>query len=177
MIKKKRIMEKKVKKSFKMQAKRLTKVLEDLEALDVELLDNSEDGNGFIVNDVLSAVIPKIYQSIQALEQASIPSNLLDQTQDLSPWVKVVGKYKDKDVSLWKEVNRVMIGYPFESDDEQEYDIKPVTSLSDLVSEVQKVVVREYNAGNCTAPHVLEDFWIELISVRNDNCAEIYIGS
>lgn len=170
-------MEKKVKKSFKMQVKRLTKVLEDLEALDVELLDNSEDGNGFIINDVLSAVIPKIYQSIQALEQASVPSNLLDQTQDLSPWVKVVGKYKEQDVSLWKEVNRVMIGYPFEADGEQEYDIKPVTSLRDLVSEVQKVVVREYNAGNCTAPHVLEDFWIELISVRNDNCAEIYIGS
>jgi hypothetical protein len=176
-IKKKRIMEKKVKKSFKLQAQRLTKVLEDLEALDVELLEHSEDGNGFIINDVLSAVIPKIYQSIQALEQASVPSNLLDQTQELSPWVAVTGKYKDQDVSLWKEVNRVMIGYPFEADGEQEYDIKPVTSLSDLVSEVQKVVVREYNAGNSTAPHVLEDFWIELISVRNDNCADVYIGS
>lgn len=172
-------MEKKVKKSFKLQAKRLTKVLEDLEALDVELLEHSEDGNGFIINDVLSAVIPKIFQSIQVLEIASEPSNLLDQTQEISTLVQVVGEYKDKEKHLWRDVNRIIIGYPFnkKSDLKTGCEIEPVKVLSKLISEVQKVFIREYNEGKCNAPHILEDFFIEHISVRKDNCAEIYIGS
>lgn len=172
-------MEKKVKKSFKMQAKRLTKVLEDLEALDVELLEHSEYGNGFIINDVLSAVIPKVFEFIQVLEIASEPSNLLDQTQEISTLVQVSGEYKDKEKRLWREVNRIIIGYPFNKTNEirKGCEIEPVNVLSELISEVQKVFIREYNAGKCNVPHILKDFFIEHVSVRKDNCAEIYIGS
>lgn len=171
-------MDNKVKKSFKLQVKRLTKVLEDLNALDVELRRNSEDGNGSFLNDVINDAFLKINIATDTLEYFSMPSNLLSRTQEISTLVQVVGEYKDKEKHLCWEVNRIIIGYPFykKSDLRTGYEIETVKVLSKLISEVQKVFIREYNAGQCKALHVLEDFFIERVLVRKDKCAEIYIG-
>lgn len=54
---------------------------------------------------------------------------------------------------------------------------KPVTTLRELVSEVQKYLKQDYDNGLCTAPHIFEDYCIELIEVHPGNMATIHFGS
>lgn len=85
-----------------------------------------------------------------------------------------------RDIELQNEVKRILVPYPFKIDhngSQNVYDIKPTKSLTELVQETQKVMKREYDLGNCIAPHELDDFVIETIMVHENDCANIEIGS
>lgn len=172
-------MEKNIEKTLKLQQDRLLKVLKDLEELDGVLLDLSSDGNGVPATEYLDKVVPAVWSAIGNMKMAIALANCTDEFQELDVNCPLMVDYEGEDVKLLSEVKNIMLPYPFvvECGPQNVYKIKPATSLRELIAEVKKVFVREYNAGNCNAPHALEDFYIEEITVYNGNCAGIYVGS
>lgn len=85
-----------------------------------------------------------------------------------------------RDIELQNEVKRIMMPYPFRIDhngSQNVYEINPTKSLTELIQETQKIMKREYDLGNCIAPHTLEDFIVESVIVHENDCANIEIGS
>ena len=85
-----------------------------------------------------------------------------------------------KDIVLQNEVNTILMPYPFRIEhngSQNVYKIKPTKSLIELLQETQKVMKREYDNGKCDAPHELSDFVIECVTVHENKCATIEVGS
>ena len=104
----------------------------------------------------------------------------MNKHQQIEIDLHIEAEYNGSEIELMSEVKHIMIDYPFRIDhngSQNVYDIKPTSSLRELIAETQKVFVREYEAGNCDAPHDLSDFWFEHITVHKNNCANIYFGS
>lgn len=82
--------------------------------------------------------------------------------------------------SLNLDVQRIFIGYPITEDGEMDEfyhnEDKPITNLRDLMMEINSIIVREVKAGHNYAPHVLEDYCIEIVEVTGDMCC-VDVGS
>ncbi len=79
-------------------------------------------------------------------------------------------------------VDTIRIGYPIIDYVKESYhdfpttDGKPVTSTVSLLLEINALINRECNAGHNYAPHVKEDYCIEIVRIE-DNIANVEIGS
>lgn len=85
-----------------------------------------------------------------------------------------------KDIVLQNEVNTILMPYPFRIEhngSQNVYEVKITKSLVELLHEVQRVMKREYDNGKCDAPHELSDFVIECVTVHENKCATIEVGS
>lgn len=76
------------------------------------------------------------------------------------------------------EVDTIYIGYPITEDCEMEdfYNGKPITNLRDLMMEINTIIDREVKAGHNYAPHVIEDYCIEIVEVTGNVCC-VDVGS
>lgn len=170
---------KEIKKSLKLQYKRLAKVLEELESLNKEL--SSLEGIESL--QIEKPVEDTQYCIFESLKKLKLSLGLIDSTdkyQELPILLHIFDEYEGQDIELLSEVKRIMIDYPFEIENggqQNVYEIKPTKSLRELISETKDVFVREYKAGKCVAPHELGDFVFEHIRVYRSNCANIYFGS
>lgn len=170
---------KEIKKNLKLQYKRLSKVLEELDSLNKELssLEGTES------RQIEKPIKDAQFCAFESLKKLKLSLGLIDSTdkyQELPIFIYILDKYGGQDIELLSKVKHIMIDYPFKIENggqQNVYEIKPTQSLRELISETQKVFVREYNAGKCIAPHGLEDFAFEHIRVYRNNCANIYFGS
>ena len=172
--------QKKIEKTLKLQYKRLEKVLEDLEKLDGELLEASEDGNGFIVNDFTEHAVANVWAAMGNIKSAIDNVGCTDNYQEISVFEPIQGDGECEETALLTEVSMIKLRYPFRIDHKGEhsvYEIKPTMWLHELIAEIKKVFIREYEAGNCIAPHGLGDFLIAFITVHRGHCAYVCIGS
>ena len=82
--------------------------------------------------------------------------------------------------SLNLNVQRIFIGYPITEDGEMDEfyhnEDKPLTNLRDLMMEINSIIDREVKAGHNYAPHVIEDYCIEIGEVTGDMCC-VDVGS
>ena len=76
------------------------------------------------------------------------------------------------------EVDSIYIGYPITEDGEMDefYNGKPITNLRDLMMEINSIIDREVKAGHNYAPHVIEDYCIEIVEVTGNVCC-VDVGS
>ena len=77
-------------------------------------------------------------------------------------------------------VQRIYIGYPITEDGEMDEfyhnEDKPLTTLRDLMMEINSIIDREVKSGHNYAPHVIEDYCIEIVEVTDDVCC-VDVGS
>jgi len=77
-------------------------------------------------------------------------------------------------------IQRIFIGYPITEDGEQKEffhnDDKPITTMRELLTEINAIVSREVEQGNNYAPHCIEDYCIESLKVTDGVCS-VDIGS
>lgn len=82
--------------------------------------------------------------------------------------------------SLTLEVDTIYIGYPITEDGEMDEfyhnEDKPLTNLRDLMMEINTIIDREVKAGHNYAPHVIEDYCIEIVEVTGNVCC-VDVGS
>ena len=91
-----------------------------------------------------------------------------------------VCKEMNLESNLNMEVDSIYIGYPLTEDGEMDLfwqnEDKPITNLRDLMMEINGIIDREVKAGHNYAPHVLEDYCIEIVEVTGHICC-VDVGS
>ena len=97
--------------------------------------------------------------------------------------IEGIYKFADKNPSPEPfSVDTIRIGYPIIDYMKDEYkdfstlDGKPVNSTAALLLEINSLIDRECDKGNNYAPHVKEDYCIEVVKIE-DNIAYAIIGS
>ena len=171
---------KKIEKTLKLQYKRLEEVLKALEKLDSKLLEASEDGHGFIVKDFTEHAVANVWAAMGNIKSAIDNVDCSVSYQDIHALEPIQGEGECEETALFTEVSMIRIDYPFRIDHKGSYnvyEIKPTMWLHELIAEIKKVFIREYEAGNCIAPHGLGDFEIVFITVHRDHCATVFVDS
>lgn len=170
---------KEFKKSVKLQYKRLKKVLDELEALDNEVLLTA-DGEGHQGKRPITPAKLAVFNAMRALKMAYGLIDSKDGHQEISILENVCGGDTDvTDIKLQTKVEYLLLLHPFRIDhngSQNVYEIRPTDSLHKLLKQAKEVFVREYELGNCEDPREMHEFWIEHITVHKNNCAHIYIA-